>query len=157
MTRLAVVALPLMIAALVGSCAVGVPAARTVDGLRRSADQHVGQRRMKAAEADLRRIFVLDAPKDNAGALLLLQDAHFALGSVLLVTGRFDEALAEADKGLSLGDDQSIFGANLHGLRAMALEAAGKPIDALPDYTRAIEIHKQLFDTALAKHEGGNG
>lgn len=148
--------------AALSSCAVGRPSAtarwaKSVDGLRKSADRHVSVGDLKLAEADLRRIFSLAPPQDAPRAYQLLQDAHFALGSVLLLKGQVDEALAEADKGLSLGDDQSIFGANLHALKGLCKEQKGQPIDALEDYGRALDVHKALFDKALATHEQEKG
>ncbi len=156
---------PVLAAMVIGlvwsSCAApsraAAPWARTVANIRATADWHRDQHRYKAAETELRRIFEIEPPKNEPKAVWLLQDASFALGTVLYLDRRFEDAVAEADRGLSLGSDRSIFGANLHGLRAMALEAQGKPLDALTDYSRAIEIHKELFDTALAEHEGSKG
>lgn len=153
----------LLAVVLAAGCAVSTPRtalqawAQSVNGLRDSADVHISRRNLPAAEADLRRIFSLSPPSEDAGVAQLLQDAHFALGSVMLLQGRFVDAIAEADAGLKLTGEQSIFGANLHALRAMALEGQGKPLDALEDYQRALRIHAELFDAALAAHDGGEG
>jgi len=147
---------------LLGSCAVARSSersatakwAQTVAALRRSADAYVQTHELELAAADLHRIFSLEVPKDAPPkAYQLLQDAHFALGSVLLLQARFDGALKEADLGLALGDDHSIFGANLHALRGLAREGQGRPLDALQDYANAMEIHKTLFDAALEAHD----
>lgn len=125
-------------------------AERVLD-LRRSADAHLSAGKVAAAEADLARILELERPGD-ARVLPLLQDAHFALGSIHFALKRYDRALEEADKGLKVTDGRSIFAANLHALRAMSLEATGRELDAIEDYQLAIAIHKELFDVTLKEH-----
>ena len=127
--------------------------AQTVDRLRQSSDQWLSERDLERAESDLRRIFQLTVPAETRGADQLLQDAHFALGSLLLLKRQPDDAIAEANKGLALSTEKTVFRANLLALRALATEAKGQPLDALDDYGRALEIHKALFDNALASYE----
>ena len=131
--------------------------AQQVARMRAHADKAVAAEDLATAEAVLRRIFVLPAPTDNARALQLLQDAHFALGSVLYLNGDHDGAAAEADQGLALTDEPSVFSANLHALRAMSLEAGGRELDALDDYEKALVIHKQLFNEMLDGKGGVQG
>lgn len=147
----------LVIAALLAACSVqgSRPSpesawALSVDRLRKSADDHVSQRRLEDAEADLRRILALPSPGSVGRAPELLQDARFALGSVLLLQKRFEAAIAEATAGLAISEAPTVFRANLHALRAMAWEALDRPTEAVVDYEAAVKIHKTLFDAALA-------
>ena len=129
--------------------------AAAVDRLRHSADASLEARRLDDAEAELRRLLALPAPAGLPRSGELLQDAHFALGRVLLLQRRFELALAEADVGLGLTPERTVFRANLHALRAMAWEALGRPTEAVADYEAALQIHKALFDEALIGKDDG--
>ena len=149
--------LALGLAWLAGSCAAPAPhatsvwAERVLD-LRRSADDHLSRGQLAAARADLRRILALEPPKGDERSVQLLQDAHFALASIQYGLKRYEQALAETERGLRVTKLRSIFAANLHALRAMCLEATNKELDAITDYQVAIGIHKELFDAALREH-----
>ncbi|MFT5429773.1 MAG: tetratricopeptide (TPR) repeat protein [Myxococcota bacterium] len=126
----------------------------SVDLDRQLADKCVDSGELTIAERMLRRSLARpDAAVDEVVRIALRQDLHFALGRVLLLQGRFSRASAEASRGLALGGQNTVFQANLYGLRAMAVEADGRPLDALDDYSRALTIHKSLFDAALAARE----
>lgn len=129
--------------------------AERVDALRRQADQQIAAGELGEAEATLRRILELPSPGEHTQAEQLVQDTRFALGGIELVRGDPTAALAQADQGLALGSARTVFRANLHALRAMSLEALGRPLEAVMDYGSAMAIHKALFDEALDRHEGG--
>ncbi len=83
------------------------------------------------------------------------QDAHFALGRLHFDEGRFDRALEQADAGIALSDpkEPTLFAANLHGLRALSLEALGRPAEAITSYEAAQNIHSALFERALNEED----
>ena len=127
---------------------------KSVQKLKQMADQHLRQGRLPQAETVLRQLVSLPLPSDEPRAALLAQDGYFSLCSVMLATGRGNMAIDEAAQGLKLTDKPTVFKANLHAVRAMALEATNRAADALTDYEAAMGIHKQLFDEALTRHKG---
>ncbi len=149
--------LGLLSVCLLGSCASPANSSKSawaerVLDLRRSADEHLSRGELGGARSDLLRILALDPPAGDTRHLQLVQDAHFALGSIHFGLGRYDRALDQAEQGLRITEARSIFTANLHALRAMCLESTARELDAISDYQAALAIHKDLFDAALREH-----
>ncbi len=124
--------------------------ARDLEVRRATAEAQTRAGETDAASATLRGILAMEAPEaTDPRVTSLLADTHFALGSVLMSLGQPGEARVVATRGLALGEAGEVFTANLHALRAMALEAEGRPLDALTDYEAALAIYTARFEEAL--------
>jgi len=135
-----------------GACGSASPEAAWADSLQTMHDE--ARQLETAGKVDdalvvYQRAADLVPPSGSSRTVALRQDAHFALGRALLVSGKAEQALAAADRGLALGQSKTVFVANLHALRATALEASGRDLDAVADYEAALDIHEHLLSRAL--------
>lgn len=125
--------------------------ARAVAAARASADEQLAEGRVHEAIADLERALAIPRPESDA-ARQLVQDVAFALGSARLATRDPLGALQVADEALVLSSTPSVFLANLHALRGMALELSGQALPAAEAYHEALVIHQRLYDALLASY-----
>jgi tetratricopeptide (TPR) repeat protein len=125
--------------------------ARAVSAARASADEQLAEGRVDEAIADLERALAIPRP-DTDAAKQLVQDVAFALGSARLASRDPLGALRIADEALVLSSTPSVFLANLHALRGMALELSGQALPAAEAYHQALVIHQSLYDALLASY-----
>ncbi|MBT9555459.1 MAG: hypothetical protein IV100_05480, partial [Myxococcales bacterium] len=125
--------------------------ARAVSAARASADEQLAEGRVDEAIADLERALAIPRP-DSDAARQLVQDVAFALGSARLASRDPIGALQAADDALVLSSTPSVFLANLHALRGMALELSGRALPAAEAYHEALVIHQSLYDALLASY-----
>jgi len=127
--------------------------ARAVTAARASADEQLHDGRLDETAADLERALAIPRPESDS-AKQLAQDVAFALGSVRLAARDTHGAMKAADEGLVLSSTPSVFLANLHALRGMALELSGEAVSAAEAYHDALLIHQRLYDALLATNSG---
>ena len=77
------------------------------------------------------------------------RDAWFRLATVELRAGRTDAAIANAERGLSMGRRMDMFTVNLLLARAAAYEARGDARAAAKDLGDVMDIYEALLDRAL--------
>jgi tetratricopeptide (TPR) repeat protein len=90
-------------------------------------------------------------PDDRRG---VLQDTYFRLARIDLDARDARAALADAERGLALGQAGDLFVANLLVVRGAAHEALGEGPAAAEDYHRALMINDQLLAKALHQPAG---
>lgn len=142
----------LWVLAVLGASACGMPAPDATADMARMHEDARAMERNGDTEGALRlydAAAVAGAGDSSPRAQALRQDSLFALGRAQLALARPDEALATARRGLVLGEPQTVFVANLLALEATSLEALGRPLDALPSYERALDVHAALLTAAL--------
>ncbi|MFT7582978.1 MAG: tetratricopeptide (TPR) repeat protein [Myxococcota bacterium] len=139
--------------AMVVACAVSPDSARYAETMERHRADAETQRmagELVEAEAILVRATALEMPA-GSGPLALRQDAFFAHGRVLFERRRFDAAIQIADRALALGQEPTMFVANLYALRGLAQEALGNIQAAATDLEQAQVVHTVLFALALSE------
>ena len=92
----------------------------------------------KASEAALRRAVALNPS---------FADAHFSLAHLLVLTGRFDEGLAEARQALDLDPLSPL----MNALDAGFLSAAGRPEAARRQLQRTLELEPDFWIALLVR------
>ena len=104
-----------------------------------------------AARDALRGIVDARVPGDvpDAARRGVLQDTYFRLARIDLDARDPRAALADANRGLTLGIAHDLFGANLLVVRGAANEALGEGPAAAADYHQALMINDQLLAETL--------
>jgi tetratricopeptide (TPR) repeat protein len=125
----------------------------TAAALHAEADRFIDSGDRAAARRALETI-VATAPDSRLGETeetrrVLLQDTRFRLARLALDAKDPAEAARQAEAGLALGDEPSLFVANLLVARGAAQEALGKAAAAVDDYQRALEINESLLHETL--------
>jgi len=82
------------------------------------------------------------------------QDLLFRIARAELGAGRFEPALAAADRGLALGRAVDLFTANLLVARGEALEKVGQRAAAASAYFEALQINQKLLGAVLSPVDG---
>lgn len=108
--------------------------------------------RAAALEA-LGRLLDREVPGEVAeeDARVVRQDAHERRARLFFEAGDLDRAGVEVDRGLSLGQHEDVFTANLLTWRGRIREASGQDREAARDYHRALRIHEALLDRVLGR------
>jgi hypothetical protein len=167
-TRMAVLALALLVAAAAGSCAMqseparvsADPVASYVESMRtanRLADQALENGETDAARHALEGALAADAPASMAAddVRVVRQDLLFRLSQIELASGDAARAADRADEGLNIGIADDVFTANLYVARGRAREALAREREAAGDYFDALEINERLLQAALGHDEEG--
>ncbi len=146
----------LLLVAFLSGC--GDASARWIDAARRAhveADARLREGDPGAAEKALRRLVTQTVPPDVATSdrRAVLQDAYARLARLALAQGKAEQALRDADVGLSLGEELDVFASALRTVRGRACEALGRDSEAARDYEKAQSIAGSLLDRALG--DGG--
>jgi tetratricopeptide (TPR) repeat protein len=117
------------------------------------ADRLIDRGDREGARRLLRAILATAPAVESGGAAdtrrVLLQDTHFRLARLALAAGNASEAAEDADRGLALGGEGTLFEANLLVVRGAAHEALGQAPAALRDYQRALRINEALLHDTL--------
>jgi tetratricopeptide (TPR) repeat protein len=90
----------------------------------------------------------------DADARLVRRDACDRLARIALARGNAERARRWVAEGLSQGEAEDVFTANLLTTRGRLHEAAGRDAQAARDYHRALRIHEALLDEVLGDEEG---
>ncbi len=115
------------------------------------ADEALAQGDRETAREELEAALQAAAPSDvtTADRRTLQQDLMYRLADVEIASARHQRALDWAERGLALGKQQDVFTSNLLIVRARALEALGRDIDAAHDYYEALQITDALLQQTL--------
>ena len=115
------------------------------------ADQLIDHGQRRQAGERLEEV-VATAPRElNDVARALLQDTYFRLARLQLEEHEPAMALRQAEAGLSLAGNDSLFVANLLVVQGAAQEALGNGTAALAAYQRALRINEALLHDTLGR------
>jgi len=108
------------------------------------------EQRQQAGEA-LER--VLESARSRGlkteAALAVQQDVYYRLAELALADGKADVALRWTREGLALGEQASVFSANLWISQGRAHEALGDKAAASEAYFEALKVNEVLFERSL--------
>ncbi len=154
----------LAILLLIGAFGLGAIACRS-DGagawLNRAKNAHAAADRAVragdlAAASDALADFTEQRPPEDVSAedaRIVRQDVHYRLSRLALQRGDAEEARRWAERGLTLGEEDDVFTANLYVARGQAREALGQATQAAADYHEALKINERLLEALLEGDE----
>jgi tetratricopeptide (TPR) repeat protein len=144
----------LCLGALLSACAREAAPVAWLERVRTASDTAEASLRVgDRAAARGKLLSLLESPPpaglDEDDARSIRQDVCFRLAAIELADGKPAAALAFAERGLSFGRAEDLFGANLHIARGRALEALGADAEAAAAYHEALKINEKLLEQAL--------
>jgi tetratricopeptide (TPR) repeat protein len=139
---------------LVSACHAGEPEwqrwSQTAAARHAEADRLLDQGQRVQATEQLQAVIEGAPGEPNDAVRVVLQDTRFRLARLLLDEHQAQQALDQADAGLALSRDLSLFRANLLVVRGAALEALGRGAEAVDVYQQALRINEALLRDTLA-------